>query len=224
MASMIAHDLRNPLSSVKMCMQLLGKQSSNEEKELSDIGLDQIRYMENILTDMLTFARPEAVNVEWINIEKLMEATLISLHKRIEEVQARIRVDYQSGLPALPGDANKLRQLFSNLIVNALQASENNAAGSSDIRIKVFHVMGEAGSAIEVTVCDNGIGISAQDQEKLFEPFFTTRTKGTGLGLAIVKQIIEQHQGKVELEPGEVKGTCAIVTLPTSPRNEEQLQ
>ncbi|MET0119640.1 MAG: PAS domain S-box protein [Candidatus Thiodiazotropha sp. 6PLUC9] len=223
MASMIAHDLRNPLSSVKMCMQLLGKQSSNDEKELSTIGLDQIRYMENILTDMLTFARPEAVNVEWINIEKLVDATLISLHKRIEEAQATIQVDYQSGLPALPGDANKLRQLFSNLIVNALQASESSANGSSDIRIKVFHVMGETGGAIEVSVCDNGIGIPAQDREKLFEPFYTTRTKGTGLGLAIVKQIIEQHQGVVELVPGEVKGSCAIVTLPTTPRDEEQL-
>ena len=223
MASMIAHDLRNPLSSVKMCMQLLGKQSSNDEKELSDIGLDQIRYMENILTDMLTYARPEAVNVEWVNIEKLLDTTLISLHKRIEEAQSVIHVDYQSGLPALPADANKLRQLFSNLIVNALQASEKNANGSGDIHIKAFQVLSKTGSAVQVSICDNGIGIHSQDQQKLFEPFYTTRTKGTGLGLAIVKQIVDQHQGEVALIPREVDGTCAVVTLPTAPRDVEQV-
>ncbi|MEW8626502.1 MAG: PAS domain S-box protein [Candidatus Thiodiazotropha sp.] len=221
MASMIAHDLRNPLSSVKMSMQILGKHAANEEKELSAIGLDQIRYMENILTDMLTYARPEAVHVDWVNVEKLIDATVLSLHKRIEEVQSTVDVEYQSGLPALPGDANKLRQLFSNLIVNALQASEKNERGSSKINIKVIQVMDQAGSAVEVSVCDNGIGIDSEDDQKLFEPFYTTRTKGTGLGLAIVKQIIDQHQGRVELVPRKAGGTCAIVTLPTAPRDDE---
>jgi PAS domain S-box-containing protein len=223
MASMIAHDLRNPLSSVKMCMQLLGKQSSNEKKELSDIGLDQIRYMEHILTDMLAYARPEAVHVEWINVDKLLDTTLISLHKRIEKAHASIHVDYQSGLPALPGDANKLRQLFSNLIVNALQASEHTTDRCNDIYINASQVLGATGSVVKVSICDNGIGFRGQDQKKLFEPFYTTRTKGTGLGLAIVKQIAEQHQGEVELIPGEVGGACAIVTLPTTPRDAERM-
>jgi PAS domain S-box-containing protein len=223
MASMIAHDLRNPLSSVKMRMQLLGKQSSNEEKELSGIGLDQIRYMENILTDMLAYARPEAVHVEWINVDKLLDTTLISLHKRIEEAHASIHVDYQFGLPALPGDANKLRQLFSNLIVNALQASEHTTDRCNDIHINAYQLLGATGSVVKVSICDNGIGFRGQDQKKLFEPFYTTRTKGTGLGLAIVKQIAEQHQGEVELIPGEVSGACAIVTLPTTPRDAERM-
>jgi PAS domain S-box-containing protein len=216
MASMIAHDLRNPLSSVKMCMQMVGKQANEELFELSDIALDQIRYMENILTDMLTYAKPEAVTIEWINVDKLLDTTLLSLQKRIVEADVRVDVQHSSGLPALPGDANKLRQLFSNLIVNAIQASRSENKQERVINIRSYPVTGELGNAVEITICDNGEGL-AEVVDKLFEPFFTTRTKGTGLGLAIVRQIAEQHHGRVSLEPRQQGGVCAKLCLPTTP-------
>jgi PAS domain S-box-containing protein len=216
MASMIAHDLRNPLSSVKMCMQMLGKQANEELGELSDIALDQIRYMENILTDMLSYAKPEAAKIEWINIDKLLDTTLLSLQKRIVEAHVTTEVQHGSGLPALPGDANKLRQLFSNLIVNAIQATKPQTEREGVIEIRSYPVTGELGNAVEVEVCDNGEGLT-EEVEKLFEPFFTTRTKGTGLGLAIVRQIAEQHHGKVSLESRQQGGVCARVCLPTTP-------
>ena len=215
MASMIAHDLRNPLSSVKMCMQMFGKQANEELTELSDIALDQIRYMENILTDMLTYAKPEAVKIEWVNIDKLIDTTLLSLQKRIVEAGVNVAVRHRSGLPALPADANKLRQLFSNLIINAIQAAESRPAGERRIEIHSAPVTGERGNEVEVSICDNGEGL-AEGVDKLFEPFFTTRTKGTGLGLAIVRQIAEQHHGSVNLDQGE-QGVCARVCLPTTP-------
>jgi PAS domain S-box-containing protein len=219
MASMIAHDLRNPLSSVKMCMQMLNKQSENELFELSEIGLDQIRYMENILTDMLTYAKPEAVNVDWVNMDKLIDTTLLSLQRRIEDSSVRIEVNHQPGLPALPADANKLRQLFSNLIVNAIQATEGQSEDGRSILINSHQVLSESGNTIEVTICDNGAGLPQEELERLFEPFYTTRTKGTGLGLAIVKQIVDQHNGKVALSLRTEGGVCAKVTLPTMPVN-----
>jgi PAS domain S-box-containing protein len=217
MASMIAHDLRNPLSSVKMCMQMLSKQAESELAELSLIALDQIRYMENILTDMLTYARPEAVNVAWVNIEKLIDTTLLSLQRRIDESGVVVSVDHRPGLPALPADANKLRQLFSNLIVNAIQATENQSAEERKIHIQTSQVLKQSGSAIEIAICDNGDGLTGEDLHRLFEPFYTTRTKGTGLGLAIVKQIVEQHHGEVELNLRSEGGVCAKVCLPTAP-------
>jgi signal transduction histidine kinase len=221
MASMIAHDLRNPLSSVKMCMQMLGKQADEELLELSDIALDQIRYMENILTDMLTYAKPEAVTIERINVDKLLDTTLLSLQRRILEADVKVEVRHSSGLPALPGDANKLRQLFSNLIVNAIQAAKSQTEQGAVIEIRSYPVTGELGNAVEVTICDNGEGL-AEEVDKLFEPFFTTRTKGTGLGLAIVSQIVEQHHGSVSLEPRERGGVCARVCLPTTPIASEE--
>ncbi|MET0069787.1 MAG: PAS domain S-box protein [Candidatus Thiodiazotropha sp.] len=217
MASMIAHDLRNPLSSVKMCMQMLSKQAESELAELSVIALDQIRYMENILTDMLTYARPEAVKVEWVNIEKLLDTTLLSLQRRIDESKVALEVDHRPGLPALPADANKLRQLFSNLIVNAIQATENRSADDRKIEIQSNQVLTESGSTIEVSICDNGDGLPEEELERLFEPFYTTRTKGTGLGLAIVQQIVDQHHGRVQLELRDNGGVCAKVSLPTTP-------
>jgi PAS domain S-box-containing protein len=217
MASMIAHDLRNPLSSVKMGMQILGKQAVDANKELAEIGLEQIHYMEEILTDMLSYARPEAVKTEWVNIEKLLTVTLGGLQRRIDQADVIIEIDYQAGLPMLPGDANKLRQLFSNLIVNALQSIETQAPAQARIDIKTCLYMTDSGTGIEVSICDNGVGLNSLEPETLFEPFYTTRSKGTGLGLAIVRQIAGQHTGQVRLLAREGGGACAVVILPTSP-------
>jgi PAS domain S-box-containing protein len=221
MASMIAHDLRNPLSSVKMCMQMLSKQSGEEQSELSEIALDQVHYMENILTDMLAYAKPEAAKVEWVNIDKLLDTTLLSLQRRIISAGVSVEVHHQAGLPAIPADANKLRQLFSNLIVNAMQAAEVHPTGERMIEIRTSPVIGELGNAVEVAIFDNGSGLT-DEVEKLFEPFYTTRTKGTGLGLAIVRQIAEQHHARVSLESVDQGGACARVSLPTAPVVEEQ--
>jgi PAS domain S-box-containing protein len=213
MASMIAHDLRNPLSSVKMGMQILGKQVSNENKELAEIGLDQIRYMEEILTDMLTYAKPSAINNNPVDIRQLLDTTLGGLQRRIDEAGAEITTDYATQLPILSGDANKLRQLFSNLIVNALQSTEGQEAQAA---ISITAVNTSEG-VIRITVCDNGIGLDNVEAEKLFEPFYTTRAKGTGLGLAIVQQIVEQHNGAISLSPRKQGGACAKVVLPADP-------
>jgi PAS domain S-box-containing protein len=215
MASMIAHDLRNPLSSVKMGMQILGKQVSVEQRELAIIGLEQIHYMEEILTDMLTFARPEALKTEWVNLDKLLDVIVGSLQRRIQETGARVIMDYQSGLPVVPADVNKLRQLFSNLISNALQSTEKREA-DRQVSIRVSWQLGQRGTEVRVELCDNGGGLADCDQARLFEPFYTTRSKGTGLGLAIVRQIVQQHGGEVSLQERRGGGVCAQVLLPAT--------
>ncbi len=215
MASMIAHDLRNSLSSVKMGVQILGKHgaANPERAELRQIALEQIRYMEEILSDMLTFSRPDALEPEWISIDKLLNTAVGISQKRIEQFGVALATRFQPGLPTLQGDANKLRQLFSNLIVNAAQATR----GAPDPRVSISAMvqLGPSGTGIQVEVCDNGCGIDPEVCDKVFEPFFTTHSKGTGLGLAIVKRIAEQHRATVVLEPGESHGTCVVVVLPT---------
>jgi len=176
--------------------------------------------MEEILTDMLTYARPEAVKTDWVNIRKIMDVTLSGLQRRIDKAEVIIETDYQTGLPMLLGDASKLRQLFSNLIVNALQSLESRRPAQPRIEIRAGHRMTEAGTAIGVGICDNGAGLNAPDTEALFEPFVTTRSKGTGLGLAIVRQIASQHHGAVRLVMRADGGACAEVVLPT--RSAEQ--
>ncbi|RKZ96550.1 MAG: PAS domain-containing sensor histidine kinase [Gammaproteobacteria bacterium] len=220
MANMIAHDLRNPLSSIKMGMQILhglpDKPIGEEGKELIDIGLEQVQYMESILTDLLSFSRPEQLNLEWISIEKLLDTSLVSVQSQIEKNTVTINTDYQTGLPTIHADKTKMRQVFSNLISNALQALKTQDDQEPVISISSFISMTDLGPMLEVQIADNGIGIDKETQKKLFEPFFTTRAKGTGLGLAIVKRIIDQHKGFIRVNSEPFSGTTMSIILPIS--------
>jgi len=219
MASMIAHDLRNPLSSVKMTLQILGKQPGGEENkeadELRQIALEQIRYMEEILSDMLTYSRPDALKPDWITIDKVVDMAVSLSRRRLEESGVDLRLHYHPGMPTLFADATKLRQVFSNLISNAAQATEG--AVSPQIEVDVMLELGPGGTCIRTEIRDNGRGITRPEKEKIFEPFFTTRAKGTGLGLPIVKRIIDQHKGSIEISDNTPQGTCITVVLPVTP-------
>ncbi|MCU7813194.1 MAG: PAS domain S-box protein [Candidatus Thiodiazotropha sp. (ex Notomyrtea botanica)] len=220
MASMIAHDLRNPLSSVKMTLQILDKRlnidADNEVKELCNTSLEQIRYMEEILSDMLSFSRPDALKPEWLTIEKLIDMAITLNHRRLDEFQVELNTHYQPGLPTFHGDATKLRQVFSNLIANAAQSTEEIHRPCIDINVMVE--LGSLGTGLRVEVCDNGCGLDPEEASRIFEPFYTTRAKGTGLGLAIVKRILDQHQASIEIYKNSPQGTCVIVVLPVAPK------
>ena len=220
MANMIAHDLRNPLSSIKMGMQILHKKDDQpigkDGKELIDIGLEQVQYMECILSDLLSFSRPEQINLEWLSIEKILDMSLISVQDQLDKHDVTVNTDYQTGLPTINADKTKIRQVFSNLIINAIQALNTQPERASVISISAFINITDLGPMIEVQIADNGSGIDEQTQKKLFEPFFTTRAKGTGLGLAIVKRIIEQHHGQIRVVSELSHGTTICILLPIS--------
>jgi PAS domain S-box-containing protein len=218
MATMLAHDLRNPLSSVKMAVQILGKQAkSGEEKELALIGQEQVHYMEDIITDMLTFSRPGELKTTWLSADKLINSVIGTVRRRIAEYEVEVSVECPPGLPTFPGDASKLRQLLANLLVNALQAVVARPLDERRVHLTAGLAMEPEGRQLRIEVCDNGDGIDPEIREHLFEPFFTTRTKGTGLGLAIVRQIAELHGGMVELRDNQPSGTCVVLTLPMTP-------
>lgn len=221
MASMIAHDLRNPLSSIKMALQILGEKAvriwRGDEDEPHMIALEQVGYMEEILDDLLSFSRPDALKPEWVGIRKILDQTIIACQKQIDEFGARIDTWYQPGLPTLHADPRKLRQVFSNIIMNALQASEGLVEHRPEITVTVQIEIGAEQPQIRVDIYDNGCGFEPDQQNKLCEPFFTTRAKGTGLGLAIVKRIVVQHCGSVSFAPVQDGGTRVSVVLPTGP-------
>ncbi len=218
MANMIAHDLRNPLSSIKMGMQILHKKSDQpigeDGRELLEIGLEQVQYMECILSDLLSFSRPDQMNMEWLSIEKLLDTSLISVQNQLDKHLVTVNTDYQTGLPTINADKTKLRQVFSNLIINSIQALKACNNRQPVISISAFLNITEQGPMIEIQIADNGIGIDSETQKKLFEPFFTTRAKGTGLGLAIVKRIIEQHKGYIRVVSEVSHGTTLCIVLP----------
>jgi PAS domain S-box-containing protein len=219
MANMIAHDLRNPLSSIKMTLQILSNKNSTdsdeEELELKQIALGQIKYMEEIMEDLLTYSRPDALKPEWLKLDELMNKVLIQVQKEINEHRAIINKQYQSGIPNIYGDARKLRQLLANIIINALQSTESIHDKIAEITIVISQELGADTPRIHVEIIDNGQGIASDNEDKILEPFFTTRAKGTGLGLAIVNRIVDQHQGKLQFRASDQGGTHVTIILPT---------
>jgi PAS domain S-box-containing protein len=219
MANMVAHDLRNPLSSVKMTLQIYGRRPAKrwnpEERELQQIALEQVRYMEEILSDLLSYSRPDSLEPEWLGIDRVLEGAILAAHKHIAEHGVRVTKRYRPGLPTLFADAAKLRQAFANLLENAAQATEGIHDRAPEIEVATELELRPDGSWIRVEIFDNGAGLAPGHEERVFEPFYTTRARGTGLGLAIVRRMAELHGGSVKLhQPGRNR-TCATILLPT---------
>ncbi len=221
MANMIAHDLRNPLSSIKMGLQIFQKQSNkishDDAVEINQIALEQVLYMEEILEDLMSYSRPDAVKLEWVDIKKVVEHSIGLVQKDIDSFNAKINTWYEKGLPIINADSRKLRQIISNLLTNAMQSVETLHEVTPVINISVQLDLTEINSYIKITIQDNGCGIDNDKVDELFEPFYTSRAKGTGLGLAIAKRFIELQQGSMQLQAGENEGTTAIVKLNIDP-------
>ncbi len=220
MASMVAHDLRNPLSSIKMGLQILSKpmKAGTEEhnQELKKISLEQVGYMEVILEDLLNYARPPALQLDWLNIKDVVNETTNMLQGLIQENHAAIHVDIQQGLPTIYADSGKLRLILSNVISNAIQAAAESGK-QPEVTLSAMSRLGDKIPSIQIEISDNGPGIESEKVEQLFEPFYTSRAKGTGLGLAIVKGFIEQHHGEITLASNPNKeGAICTISLPIS--------
>lgn len=216
MAGMVAHDLRNPLSSIKMGLQILSKKQGGdpEEIELHQIGLEQIRYMESILEGLLAYSRPDELELSWVSLDKLIDTSVSSLQNQISEHHIEIGTDYPPGLPTLQVDKVKIRRVLTNLLSNAIDAIEEADPEQRTISIQVTTGLEQGGPVLRLEIEDNGTGFDAEQQANLFEPFFTTRAKGTGLGLAIVKRIIDQHHGNIHFDSRPGAGTTVVITLP----------
>lgn len=220
MASMVAHDIRNPLSSIKMGLQIIGKRDcvrlDAESHELNSIALEQVGFVEEVVEDLMTYSRTSELNPRWLELPEVLDASLSGIQRRIKERNVKLITDIPSGLPILRGDRTRLRRAFSNLLLNALDAVESLKDRAAEINI-MMRACGNGAQQIRIDICDNAAGIAATDLKRIFEPFFTTREQGTGLGLAITRRIVEQHGGHIEITQGHAGGTRATIFLPTDP-------
>lgn len=211
--NMIAHDLRNPLSSIKMALQIYARK---EQDELFDISLEQVRYMEAILEDLLSYSRPEQFKPEWLDLNKLVELVTNSQRRFAKDKDVAIEFNYSLNLPTVYADPIKLRQALQNLIVNAIQAAESSEQACPLVTVTTNILLTDSNSMILIDIINNGKSIDPCMVNKVFQPFYTTKAKGTGLGLAIVQKIIESHKGRVHLKPIKPVGTLAQIQLPLS--------
>jgi two-component system, NtrC family, nitrogen regulation sensor histidine kinase GlnL len=210
MTAQIAHEIKNPLGSIRFAAELLKRKGKNDHSEdLSTIQVIErsVDHLAAIVAQLSEFARPKKLNRSEIQLNDLLEEILPMVADRLNARQMHVEKDYSTEIPAGHFDGTELKKLFLNLIINAIEASEPQSA--IELRTKLT---GE--NEISIDIVDRGCGMDADTQRRLFEPFYTTKEKGTGLGMAIAKQIAVLHGGDLSVTSQPGKGTTASVKLP----------
>jgi len=215
MAAGIAHEIRNPLSTLRMNLQLLREDWENPitEREQKgrkriDVLLRETERMETVVADFVRFAAGHALRLEPTNLNALSSELLDFLAPQAERSHIRLVREFARDLPTVDVDPNLIRQALLNLLVNAQQALPTGG----EIRIRTL----ENGQFVKLAVADNGPGIPSEHREKIFNLYFSTKPGGTGLGLPMVKKIVEEHHGRVEVETELNKGTTFTLCLTKS--------
>ncbi|NIS61558.1 MAG: PAS domain S-box protein [Proteobacteria bacterium] len=223
-AAGIAHEIRNPLTSLSGSIQVLKGELNlrGANRHLMDIILRESERLNNLITDFLLFAQPSKINREKMNIGQVIDETL-ELFKNSPGHNRAIKIvkDLKEEIFVL-GDQYQLKQLFWNLFINAAQIMPNG--GELRVKLETVNADGATGQLqgakqkdkipfAKISVSDTGNGINPDEKEKIFEPFFTTKEGGTGLGLAIVHRIVENHDGFISVNSQRNKGTTFEIFL-----------
>lgn len=208
----IAHEIRNPLTSVKLNIQkLMQSENLNDlEKEHLDISQEGIKHMEKSIKDLLDFTRASELNVDRFSVEQILEESIKTLASSLELKRIVLEKNFQDELPQALVDGDKLRQVFLNVLRNAYEAVEEG--GKIAISLSLFKE--RSGKKIRVGIVDDGCGIPEKERDIIFELFYTTKTTGIGLGLAIARKIIEQHGGSIGLKENMAQGTSFEILIP----------
>jgi nitrogen fixation/metabolism regulation signal transduction histidine kinase len=212
MARQVAHEIKNPLTPMKLSIQYLQKAIDNGSENIKDLTtkvsqtlVEQIDHLSSIASDFSQFANIQNSKTEILHIMPVLQSLQLLFSN---ENNTDITIRNQAGDVCILADKTQINRLFTNLIKNALQAYAPEAGKKLDIELSSKE------SVVEIRFRDFGSGIPVHLQERIFTPNFTTKTSGTGLGLAISKGIAEQHGGSIRFLTEEHKGTTFIVSLP----------
>jgi len=207
----VAHEVRNPLAGIRSTVQLWERlpETSRTPTSMAAV-IHAVDRLNDIVTRLLYFSRADSTERQAVQVNQVLLETLELLRAQAATQSVSLECDFEEGLPAVLGAASALRQVFLNLATNALQAMPSGG------RLCCTTGFQPATKTVEVRFADTGPGISPEEQQHLFEPFFTTRPEGTGLGLALCREIVLQHGGRIELLPGVGSGATFRVVLPTT--------
>jgi PAS domain S-box-containing protein len=210
LAASIAHEVNNPLEAIKNSLYLLTTSRDMEKNsKFLEVARKETERVSHIIRQMLGFARRSG-EVEWVESNQLIEETLILVEKKMKQARVEVVRDFDPQLPKVRARADQLRQVFLNLLLNAQQAMEKG--GRITVRTSVYEQALQP--TVSVQISDTGRGISEADIARIFEPFFSTRSKGTGLGLWVTQDIVRHHGGRIEATSEEGAGTTFNVILP----------
>lgn len=212
LAASIAHELRNPLSSIKGAAQFLQTETEDPSiREFLEIILEEVDGLNRIASEFLDFARPLRIEATEVSFSEVFHKQASLLQTQLQEADISIELDIHEHLPLVRADQKQIEQVLLNLILNSIQATP---AGGC---IKLTACMSRRWpGCVELSLADNGCGIPADRLEKVFIPFYTTKVKGTGLGLPVVQKIVQNHQGHLQVESREGEGTTFSIHLPVA--------
>jgi len=206
LATSLAHEIRNPLSSMQMSVEVaLEEPDESERREASALILEEIARLEHLVDDLLAFARPGPPRRETVDVADVARGTIQLLDRKMVHRKVAVQFEVTGDLPLVEADPRQLRQLLFNLMLNAAQSMPNGG------RLDVAVVAVERG--VSLSVSDEGGGIPESERERIWEPFVSLREGGSGLGLPVSRGIVEAHGGSIDFESGP-EGTVFRVLIP----------
>jgi two-component system sensor histidine kinase AtoS len=219
MAAGLAHEIKNPLAGVKVSLDVLAAdlELQEEDQEVFARVVNEVNRMEKLLKNFLNYARPPQPHFDLVDVNRLLDSSLKNVELTIsnkKDLSIHFERDLFTGLPQIEADPSQLQQVLLNLLLNAIDTIEGSGTITAISRMNGSDYVG-------IEISDTGKGMNEASLEKIFNPFFTTKTKGTGLGLSICKRLIEQHGGNIEVHSSVDSGTSFVITLPLRQFNQE---
>jgi two-component system NtrC family sensor kinase len=222
LAASIAHEINNPLQAIQGCLTLVGEEMAAQQRRdklARYLGIvdSEIERIAAIVRRMRDFYRPARKALEPTDLHGVLADVLELSSKQLQHGDVAVERDWAADLPRVQANSDHLRQVFLNLLLNALDAMPEG--GRLRIATSLDEIQGEGNQlrqAVQVVFSDTGAGMSQEAQAQLFEPFFTTKPDGTGLGLSIIYQIIQAHSGQIEVESQKGEGTTFTILLPVA--------
>ncbi|MGA2821816.1 MAG: ATP-binding protein [Anaerolineales bacterium] len=229
MAAGIAHDIRNPLTSILIFSQLMSLHHDDPDvrAKFDRVVPRELERVQAVIEDMMELARPSSLHLEPTNMNEVLAQVLELYENQAATLNVKLSRELTPDLPFFMADRKRLHRCFSNIIANGIQAMASGgdlavrsslvpAAEFSGLQGNTSAVGAPGGSAIRVVISDTGQGISSDRLSRIFDPFYTTKEKGLGLGMAITHRIIEDHKGSIDVQSQVGLGTTFTIHLPVS--------
>jgi signal transduction histidine kinase len=221
-AAQLAHEIKNPLGSIRLGIEML-REHAKADDAVKTITLVErgIHHLNKLVVDVTQFSRRRRLDRAEVNLHEVIDSSIDLVADRIKEKETPLVTQYAPGEIRGVWDDEQLREVFVNLLANAIDASKPGSpvrVSTEMIDVAAGQLVGTAGGRnqprVLISVVDEGVGMDAKTQSRLFEPFFTTKKRGTGLGLSIVRQIVELHGGAIDVQSERGKGTSFQIEMP----------